>query len=104
MSDSIFKIQLANSPNHKICDKLLRRAGCTNINFQYLKNVPSQYIYYFKPTTQLKSCFEKIAKQKEKLDMSFDELMKSTFGVDEFNKMKIAREKEKLEIIKTLNN
>jgi hypothetical protein len=54
INDSIYKIQLANSADHKACDLLLRRIGCPRIHFKYLKNIPAQFIYYFIPTTELK--------------------------------------------------
>ncbi len=101
IDNSVFKIQVANSPNHKTCGTLLKKSGCTNINYKYLRNIPAQFIYIFKPTNQLKAYFAVITNQKRTLDNSFDESMKSLLGVDGFNKMVTYREKEKRKTLKT---
>ncbi len=102
LNDTIFKIQLANSPSHKICNILLNKIKCSNINFKYLANTPAQFIYYFRATDDLKLYFSAINKQKEMLDNSFYESIKLIIGKEEVKKMQIDREKENLEIIKTL--
>jgi len=100
---SIFKIQMSNSPNIRTCGYLLTRSDCTPIRFKHLNNIPAQFIYYFKATDSLKLYFGLIAKQKECLDDSFDEFMKTMVGAENFNNRKIALEKENLEIVNALD-
>lgn len=90
VNDSIYVIQLVNSPNHKILDSLLKAAGCSRIHLKYLKNTPVQFICYFVPSPELEKYFFMIAKQKEKLNNSYDEHMMRllVMGKDEYNKLK----------------
>jgi len=83
INDSLFKIQLANSPNHKICDTLLKKAGCKNVYFIYLKNIPAQFIYYFVPPPELKDYFNSISAQKEILDDAYYRVIKDLMKYEE---------------------
>jgi len=83
INDSIYKIQLANSADHKVCDSLLRRGGCTKIHFKYLRNIPAQFIYYFIPTSGLKNYLNYIEIEKVKLQDSFNEYLKSRMKFDD---------------------
>jgi hypothetical protein len=74
LNDSIYKIQLANTPNASLDSILLKRIGCNNFGFKYLKNIPAQFIDYFTPTNKLKSYFDLINKPKKKYDASYDSL------------------------------
>lgn len=82
VNDTLFIIQLANSPNHEICNILLNKSNCSNIYFQYLKNIPAQFIYFFTPSKELRSQFESISKQKEILDSSYYETIRQIMNFD----------------------
>jgi hypothetical protein len=90
INDSIYKIQLANSPNHKMCDILLKRIGCTKIHFILIKNIPTQFIYYFIPTLELKKYFDSISKQKKELTESRDKFIMTILknNKNDFNEFK----------------
>lgn len=72
LDSSIYKIQLANSPKHQNCYELLKRAGCENILYQYLRNLPAQFILYFEPTDDLKKYLDLIEPEKVSLKESRD--------------------------------
>jgi hypothetical protein len=80
LDTSIYKIQLANSPKHQNCYEFLKQIGCENIFFQYLRNIPAQYILYFEPTDELKEYFDIIDPERIILNKSFyaliEEMMK----------------------------
>lgn len=90
INDSLFLIQMANSPNHKICDALLKKADCKNVHFKYLKNIPAQFIYFFVPPPKLKDYFNSISDQKEILNNAYYSAIKGNmkFDDDEMEKMK----------------
>lgn len=67
----ICKIQLANSPKHRNCYLLLKQIGCENIFYQYLRNIPAQYILYFEPTDELRKYFDLVEKERINLRESF---------------------------------
>lgn len=54
LDTNVYKVQLANSPKHQNCYEFLKRIGCTNIFYKYLRNIPAQFILYFEPTEELK--------------------------------------------------
>ena len=90
INDSLFLIQMANSPNHKICDTLLKKAGCKNVHFKYLKNIPAQFIYFFVPPPELKDYFNSVSDQKEILKDAYYRVIKDLmkFEKDELEEMK----------------
>lgn len=73
LDSSIYKIQLTNSPNHNVCYELLKKSDCENVLYEYLNNIPAQFIYYFEPTDELKKYFNFVESEKEILTKSFDE-------------------------------
>ena len=101
INDSIYVIQQANSPNHKICDILLRRIGCSKIHYKYLNNIPAQYIYYFIPTLELRWYLESISKQKLQLIDSYYTSLRTTLklGRKDFKGFIEADKKIKPEIL-----
>jgi len=82
INDSIYKIQLANSGDHKVCDSLLRRVGCKKIHFKYLRNIPAQFIYYFIPTNELKRYLDYLAKEKKEIEDSYFNYLKTELKLD----------------------
>jgi hypothetical protein len=108
-NSNISKIQLANSPKHKSCYLLLKQIGCENIFYQYLRNIPAQYIIYFEPTSELKKYFEIIEKERliirESFIESVVEMMKDPMSSKELKEMKeefkdaIYRDFDKVEAI-----
>lgn len=90
LDSSIYKIQLTNSPNHHICFELLKKIGCENVLYEYLKNIPAQFIYYFEPTDELKKYFDSIEFEKEILKKSFyneiEEMLKGTITKEDMEK------------------
>ena len=104
-NSGIRKIQLANSPKHQNCYKLLMEIGCKNIFYQYIRGFPTQYILYFEPTTELKKYFELIEKERINLREShFKSLIESmgdvmskeelkTYIYKDFEKVKAVFEK-----------
>ena len=101
INDSIYKIQLANSSDHKICDTLLRRIGCTKIHFKYLKNIPAQFIYYFIPTSRLEEYFNSLDQEKTKLEDLYNDFVKPkhAFSDTTLKKIEAIKEKKYQEII-----
>ena len=63
LDSPIYKIQLANSPKHSNCYDFLKKLGCENIFYQYLRNIPAQFKLYFEPTAVLKDYLESIEKE-----------------------------------------
>ena len=106
INDSIYKIQLANSGDHKVCDSLLRRVGCTKIHFKYLRNIPAQFIYYFIPTSGLKNYLNYIENEKVKLQDSFNEYLKSRMKFDDqmLRKLDESERKKREGIIELFKN
>ena len=74
LNDSIYKIQMANTINSSLNSLLLKRIGCNNIGFKYLRNIPAQFIDYFIPTRTLKLYFDLIDKPKKRYEASYDSL------------------------------
>ena len=74
LNDSIYKIQRANASNASLDTLLLKRIGCDNFGFKYLRNIPAQFIDYFIPTKRLESYFDLIDKSKKRYDASYDTL------------------------------
>jgi len=72
LDSGIYKIQLANSPKHQNCYELLKRIGCNNILYQYLNNIPAQFILYFEPTEELEKYLLLIESEKAALRKSSD--------------------------------
>jgi hypothetical protein len=105
INDSIFSIQIANSADHKACDSLLRRVGCTKIHFKYLKNIPAQFIYYFIPTNELKRYFDYLAKEKKELEDSYFNYLKTELKLDnqDLETFKEVNKKKYTEIIDLFN-
>jgi hypothetical protein len=71
LDTSIYKIQLANSPKHQNCYEFLKQVGCENIFYQYLRNIPAQFILYFEPTDELKKYLEYIESERIILEKSY---------------------------------
>ena len=105
LDSSIYKIQLTNSPNHHICYELLKKSGCENVLYEYLQNIPAQFIYYFEPTDELKRYFDSIEFEKEILKKSFyneiEEMMKG--GITKKDMEKSFQESKNKEIVKVKN-
>jgi hypothetical protein len=102
LNDSIYKINLTNSPNRKKCDILLRKIGCKHFYVKDLKNnIPAHFIIYFVPSSGLKPYFEYLSKQKIKLDESYIEYMGNLVrsGKEEYqNAIESNRKRELAEI------
>jgi hypothetical protein len=106
LNDSIYKIQVANSPNHKIIDDLLKKTGCKKIQFKYLDSNPEQFIYYFIPPMELRGYFDHITGQKLELDNAYNETVRKKLGLSESEYIKVNKEldeKETREIIDLFN-
>ena len=105
LDSSIYKIQLTNSPNHHICYELLKKSGCENVLYEYLKNIPAQFMYFFEPTEELKKYFDSIEFEKEILKKSFyneiEEMMKG--GITKKDMEKSFQESKNKEIVKVKN-
>jgi len=105
LDSSIYKIQLTNSPNHHICYELLKKSGCENVLYEYLKNIPAQFIYYFAPTDELKKYFNSIELENEILKKSYynqiEEMIKG--GITKENMEKSIQESRDKEIVKFKN-
>ena len=105
LDSSIYKIQLTNSPNHHICYELLKKSGCENVLYEYLKNIPAQFMYFFEPTEELKKYFDSIEFEKEILKKSFyneiEEMMKG--GITKKDMEKSFQESKNKEIEKEKN-
>lgn len=90
LDTSIYKIQLANSPKHQNCYEFLKMIGCENIFYQYLRNIPAQFILYFEPTEELKIYLDSIESKRVVLKKSFynqiEEMMKEHMTKDEMEK------------------
>lgn len=90
LDSSIYKIQLANSPKHQNCYEFLKKVGCENIFYQYLRNIPAQFILYFEPTDELKKYLDHIEFQRVILKKSFynqiEEMMKKHMTKEELEK------------------
>ncbi|TWI03261.1 hypothetical protein IQ05_00193 [Flavobacterium tiangeerense] len=81
LDSSIYKIQLTNSTKHQNCNEFLKQVGCKNILYEYLQNIPAQFIYYFEPTADLKKYFDSIEPERVILKKSFyDSIVKMTEG------------------------
>lgn len=97
INDTLFKIQLANSPKHKNVYDFLKELDCQNIFFKRLDNIPRIYQIYFQPTEIMKKYFTTIEIQKEKLfDSKFESLRSIKTTKEEYKK---ERQKENLELI-----
>ncbi len=70
-NSKVCKIQLANSPKHRNCYSILKEIGCENIFYQYLRNIPAQFILYFEPTDKLQEYFDLIEQERIDLRESF---------------------------------
>ena len=105
LDSSIYKIQLTNSPNHNICYELLKKVGCENVLYEYLQNIPAQFIYYFEPTDELKKYFDSIQPEKEILKKSYynqiEEMIKGGISKEDFEKS--FQELKEKEIVKFKN-
>ncbi|MEL1242609.1 hypothetical protein [Flavobacterium flavipallidum] len=107
LDSSIYKIQLTNSPNHNICYELLRKSGCKKILYEYLKNIPAQFIYYFEPTDALKIYLDSFELEKEILKDSFYNQIEEEFMegvITKENIKKSFQESKNKEIIRFNNN
>lgn len=82
MNDSIYKIQLQNSPNHILIRTLLGRLGCKDIFYRKLKNVPVQFVYYFIAPAPLKAYFDKISEHKKILEIEYILAVRKSMGTD----------------------
>lgn len=90
LDSSIYKIQVSNSPNHIIYNELLKKIGCENVLYEYLKNIPAQFIYYFEPTDELKKYFDSIELENEILKKSLyselEETLKAAMTEEDIKK------------------
>jgi len=90
LDSSIYKIQLANSPKHQNCYEFLKQVGCENILYQYLNNIPAQFILYFEPTDELYSYLDSIEFERIVLKKSFynqiEDMMKEHMTKEELEK------------------
>jgi len=91
INDSLYKIQLANSPKHNNVYEFLNELNCQNIFFKRLDNSPTIYQIYFQPTGIMKKYFATIEIEKEKLLNSKIKSLRS---------MKITKEEYKKEMEK----
>jgi hypothetical protein len=100
LNDSVFKIQVPNSPNQSLVDSLLRRMDCTDIYFTHLKTLPAQFIYYFVPTEELKACFLHLSFPKKELENEYKIAVMKILGpgrnYNEMLKIKNDRDLEKV--------
>lgn len=106
LDSTIYKIQLTNSPNHNICNELLKKAGCDKVVYEYLRNIPAQFIYYFEPTDELKKYLDSVEFEKEILEeSSFNQVAELLDGecTKEDIKKSFQESKEK-EITKFINS
>jgi hypothetical protein len=101
LNDSIFKIQVPNSPNHTVIDTLLRRLNCNHIYLIHLKTIPAQFIYYFVPTKELKYCFVHLSSAKKELEDEYKiAVMKILGPAKDYNEMlKIKNERDLNKVI-----
>lgn len=101
LNDSIFRIQVQNSPDHGILLTLLKRIGCTRVYHKYVKTIPSHYLYYFIPTDELNSFLKYIYNPKKDLENEYKKAALKIFGTDtEYEKkLNMRDEKDLLEII-----
>jgi hypothetical protein len=101
LNEKIYVLRFPNFPNHVICNNLLKRIGC-KVYFKHIEKMPSQYIYYFIPTQELKRYIDTITEQKARLEDSYNTYYKSLWGMtnDEYIKnTKGLLEKEFSEIL-----
>lgn len=105
LNDSIFRIQVQNSPDHGIMLTLLKKIGCTRVYFKYVKTMPSHYLYYFIPTNELNSYLQQIYNAKSKLENEYRAAAQKILGPSkEYEKKIILKdEKDLLEIIDIFN-
>jgi hypothetical protein len=101
LNDSVFKIQVPNSPNHVLIDTLLRRMECTHIYFTHLKSIPAQFIYYFVATAELKSCFLHLSSQKKELEDEYKFAVMKILG-SEKNYIELLRIKNERDLNKVI--
>ncbi|MBD0400589.1 hypothetical protein [Flammeovirga sp. EKP202] len=87
IDDSIYKIQLANSPKHQDCYEFLKLVKCEKVFYKFLNNIPAQYILYFEPTKELKMYLDLIEPERIILQKSYHaqigELMKGHMTEEE---------------------
>jgi len=100
LNSSIYKIQLANSPKHQNCYDFLKQIDCENIFYQYLRNIPAQFILYFEPTNELKKYLDSIELEKAILKESFYDQMKEYMTKEEMEKNFQKLKKKEVEKIK----
>ena len=103
IDNSIFKIQLANSPKHQICYDFLKRIGCENIFYQYLRNIPAQHIIYFEPTDILRKYLNRIETERLALKKAFHsqivDMMKGNMTKEEvLNDLQRRKDQESIKI------
>jgi hypothetical protein len=101
LDDSVFKIQIPNSPNHMLIDTLLRRMDCTDIYLTHLKTLPAQFIYYFIPPAELKACFMNLSSRKKELEDEYKIAVMKILGPDkDYNEMlRIKNERDLSKVI-----
>jgi hypothetical protein len=101
LNDSVFKIQIPNSPNHMLIDTLLRRMDCTDIYLTHLKTLPAQFIYYFIPPAELKVCFMNLSSRKKELEDEYKIAVMKILGPDkDYNEMlRIKNERDLSKVI-----
>lgn len=108
LDSSIYKIQLANSPKHQNCYEFLKQIGCENIFFQYLRNIPAQFILYFEPTDELKRYLDSIEFERVILNKSFNnqivEMMQEHMTKKEKEEMDEALQKSRNGEIEKIKN
>jgi hypothetical protein len=97
INDTIYKIQLANSPKYTNVYEFLNELNCQNIFFKRLDNIPRIYQIYFQPTEIMKKYFTTIELEKEKLFNSKFESLRSVNITKEAYKK--AMEKENVALI-----
>lgn len=101
LNDTIYRIQVQNSPDHGFLLALMKRIGCTKVYHKYVKTLPSHYLYYFIPTDELQSYLLQMHYAKAKLENEYKEAALKILGPsNEYEKKIILKdEKDLLEII-----
>lgn len=96
LDSSIYKIQLANSPKHQNCYEFLKEIGCENIFYQYLRNIPAQFVLYFEPVDELKEYLELIEQEKVALKKSFEDQTERFMLENRIKKRKFEKHSQKM--------
>jgi hypothetical protein len=71
INDTLIKIQVRNSQKIVDCQSILMELNCKNILYKRLDNYPKQYVLYFEATDILLNYFNNIEREKEILNESY---------------------------------